>query len=236
MTGDSVRHVEHGDGDDGDPVRFGTQAFYAALGRAFVVMCAVVVPVLAFIELVDLGLGGRLDLLAGIRPRQVSGLDGIVFAPLVHDGWQHLMTNSTPLILLGTFVLAAGTRRFLLGTLVIVIFSGFGVWLLTPPNVLVIGASGVVFGWLGLLLMRGIVERSLWNIAVAMVAGLLYGWQLVALLPTTERISWQGHLFGFVGGLVAAVALRRAARPPAAAVLSRSPEPAPSEATRELPP
>jgi membrane associated rhomboid family serine protease len=191
-----------------DPDRFGTQAFYAAIGRAFVVMCAVV-PVLAFIEFVDQRLNGRLDALAGIRPHHLDGLGGILLAPLVHDGWEHLFANSAPLILLGTFVLAAGTRIFLLSTLVIAIFSGLGVWLLTPPNYLVIGASGIIFGWLGYLLMRGIVERSLWAFAVAVVVGLLYGWQLVALLPAGQRVSWQGHLFGFAGGLLAAVLFRR---------------------------
>ncbi|MDT5026297.1 MAG: hypothetical protein QOE61_2723 [Micromonosporaceae bacterium] len=195
-------------GSPNDPSRFGTLAFYAALGKAFVVMCAVV-PVLAFIEFIDQRLDGQLDALVGIRPRQLSGLDGILLAPLVHDGWQHLFANSAPLILLGTFVLAAGTGRFVLATLLIAIVSGLGVWLLTPPNYLVIGASGVIFGWLGLLLMRGIVERSLWNFAVALIVGLLYGWQLVLLLPTDERVSWQGHLFGFIGGLVAALLLRR---------------------------
>lgn len=192
--------------DDAD--RFGSQAFYAALGRAFVAMCAVV-PVLAFIEFIDQRAGGQVDAVAGIRPREVSGLDGLLLAPLVHDGWEHLFLNSAPLVLLGTFVLAAGTRRFLLATVFIAIFSGLGVWLFTPPQYLVIGASGVIFGWLGLLLMRGIVERSLWNFGVAIIVGLLYGWQLVALLPTDQRVSWQGHLFGFIGGMVAAVIFRR---------------------------
>jgi membrane associated rhomboid family serine protease len=197
-----------------DASRFGTQAFYAALGRAFVAMCAVV-PVLALIELVDERLHGQLDATFGIRPRNVSGLDGILLAPLVHDGFAHLVANSAPLILLGTFVLAAGTRRFLLATLIITIASGLGVWFLTPPNYLVIGASGVIFGWLGLLLMRGIVEHSLWNLGVAIVVGLLYGWQLIAVLPTDERISWQGHLFGFLGGMAAAVLVRRRKGPAA---------------------
>jgi membrane associated rhomboid family serine protease len=196
---------------DGDAGRFGTQAFYAALGRAFVAMCGVV-PVLAGIELLDQRLGGAIDVAVGIRPHQLSGLDGVLLAPFVHDGFAHLLANSAPLILLGTFVLASGTRRFLLATLFIALVSGVAVWFLTPPDYLVIGASGVVFGWLGFLLMRGIVERSLWNFAVALVAGLLYGWQLVALLPTDNRVSWQGHLFGFIGGLVAAVFLRRRRR------------------------
>ena len=191
-----------------DPNRFGTQAFYASLGRAFVAMC-MVVPVLAVIELIDQRLNGRLDAQLGIRPHQVSGLDGILFAPLVHSGWDHLLANSSPLILLGTFALAAGTKRFLVATWIIALVSGLGVWFLTPPNYLVVGASGVIFGWLGLLFMRGLVERSLWHLAVALIVGLLYGWQLVFLLPTDERISWQGHLCGFVGGMLAALLTRR---------------------------
>lgn len=191
-----------------DPSRFGTQAFYAALGRAFVAMCAVV-PVLAFIELVDQRLGGALDNIAGIHPRRIWGLDGVILAPLVHDGFPHLLANSAPLIILGTFVLAAGTRRFILATLLIALISGLAVWFLTPSNYLVLGASGVIFGWLGILLMRGIVERSLWHLGVALVVGLLYGWQLVALLPSDQRVSWQGHLFGFIGGLLGAIVFRR---------------------------
>src|SRR5262245_48245931 len=191
-------------GSDGDATRFGTVAFYAALGRAFVVMCAVV-PVLALIELLDRATGGELDRLFGIEPRAISGLDGIILAPLVHADFDHLVSNAAPLVLLGTFVLAAGMRRFLWATLIIAVVSGVGVWLVTPPNYLVVGASGVIFGWLGLLLVRGIVEHSLWNLAVTLVAGLLYGWQVVALFPTDQRISWQGHLFGFIGGVIAAI-------------------------------
>jgi membrane associated rhomboid family serine protease len=194
--------------DIDDEARFGTQAFYAALGRAFVVMCAVV-PVLAAIEVVNERLGGKLDLYAGIRPHHLSGLRGVILAPLVHAGFSHLVANSAPLILLGTFVLAAGTRRFLLATAVIVVASGLGVWFLTPPTYVVVGASGVIFGWLGFLLMRGIVERSLWNFAVAAIVGLLYGWHLFLLLPTDQQISWQGHLFGFLGGVVAAILFRQ---------------------------
>ena len=136
-------------------------------------------------------------------PRTDPGLDGILLAPFVHADLDHLLANSTPLILLGTFVLAAGTRRFLWSTLIIALVSGLGVWFHRRRTTVVVGASGVIFGWLGLLLMRGIVERSLWNLAVALLVGLLYGWQLVLLCPTDERISWQGHLFGFA---------RRAAR------------------------
>ncbi len=193
--------------------RFGSQPFFAALGRAFLVMCAVV-PVLEAIVFIDQHTNGAVDAFAGIRPHQIAGLKGILLAPFAHSGIDHLLANSAPLIILGTFVLASGTRRFLLATLIIVVVSGLGVWLLTPDRFIVVGASGVIFGWLGFLVMRGIVESSLWNFAVVLVAGLLYGWQVYLLLPTQEDVSWQGHLFGFVGGALAAVLLRR--RRPAA--------------------
>ncbi|KKK06640.1 rhomboid family intramembrane serine protease [Micromonospora sp. HK10] len=192
----------------GDPRRFGTEAFYASLGRAFVAMCAVV-PVLFLIEALDVGLRADLDVTAGIIPRRIQGLDGVIFSPFLHAGWNHLYSNSIPLILLGTFVLAAGTRRFLWSTMVIILVSGLGVWFTGSPNSVVVGASGVIFGYLGILLTRGVVERSWWNFAVVLLVGLLYGWQLLGILPTDERISWQGHLFGFLGGIVAAILFRR---------------------------
>lgn len=195
----------------GDPYRFGTDSFFAALGRAFVAMCAVV-PVLFAIEGIDVWLGGDLDVTAGIIPHRIDGIDGVFFAPFLHHGFDHLYSNSIPLILLGTFVLAAGTRRFLLSTLVIVLVSGLGVWFTGSPHSVVVGASGVIFGYLGLLLTRGIVERTWWNFGVVLLVGLLYGWQLLAILPTDEQISWQGHLFGLVGGALAAIMFRR--RPP----------------------
>lgn len=193
---------------DQDPTRFGTEAFYASIGRAFVAMCAVV-PVLFVIEGFDRLVGGDLDIDGGIIPRRIEGLDGIVFGPFLHVGFAHLLANSIPLILLGTFVLAAGARRFILTTVLIALVSGLGVWWLGASGSVVVGASGVVFGYLGVLLMRGLAERSLWNAAVGTLIGLLYGWQLVGVLPMDEEISWQAHLFGFLGGLLAALIFRR---------------------------
>jgi membrane associated rhomboid family serine protease len=206
---------------DRDPERFGSDAFYSAIGRAFVAMCAFV-PVLFLIELIDNLTGNRLMRDVGIQPRVVEGLDGVVFAPFLHANFEHVLANSVPLILLGTFVLAAGARRFLAATVFIALASGVGVWLVGDPRTIVVGASGVVFGYFGLLLMRGLVERSWWNIAVALLIGLLYGWQLTGVLPVPgSQISWQAHLFGFLGGMIAAVLFRRRrprrATPPAIA-------------------
>lgn len=194
--------------DDG-PLRFGTQVFYASLGRAFVVMCAVV-PVLFLIELLNWATGHRLVATNGIEPRRLDGLDGVLLAPFLHVNFEHLYSNSIPLILLGTFVLAAGVRRFLWSIAVIMLVAGIGVWFIGATGVHA-GASGVIFGFLGVLLTRSVVEFSWWNAAVAVLIGLLYWWQLASVVPAfvAENISWEGHLFGFIGGVVAAIAFRR---------------------------
>ncbi len=192
---------------DESATRFGTDAFYAALGRAFVAMCAVV-PLLFLVEAADVFLRLRLDLLGGIIPRRLQGLDGVLFSPLLHADWDHLYSNSVPLILLGTFVLAAGWRRFIWSTLLIALVSGLGVWVIGRPDSVVVGASGVIFGYLGLLLARGLVERSLWNFGVGALVGLLYWWQLYSVLPTDQPVSWQGHLIGLIAGMASAVAFR----------------------------
>jgi len=197
-----------GEIDEDAAMKFGTVAFYASLGRAFVTMCAVI-PVLFLIEVIDIGTGGYLDVAGGIIPHRLDGLDGVLFSPLLHAGWDHLYGNAVPLILVGTFALAGGAKRFIYSTLLIMLVSGLGVWFIGSPDSVVVGASGVVFGYLGLLLARGFVEHSWWNIGVAAFIGLLYWYQLYNILPTDQRISWQGHLLGLLGGMVAAFIFRR---------------------------
>jgi membrane associated rhomboid family serine protease len=194
--------------DEDAATRFGTVAFYASLGRAFVTMCAVI-PVLFLIEVIDIGTGGYLDVAGGIIPHRLDGLDGVVFSPFLHAGWDHLYGNSVPLILVGTFALAGGAKRFIWSTALIMLISGLGVWFIGSPDSVVVGASGVVFGYLGLLVARGFVERSWWNVGVAAFIGLLYWYQLYNVLPTDQPVSWQGHLLGLVAGMIAAVLFRR---------------------------
>jgi membrane associated rhomboid family serine protease len=192
-----------------DATRFGTPAFYASIGRAFVTMCAII-PFLFLIEAIDQGLGGgRLDLAGGIIPRHLDGLDGVLFSPFLHAGWDHLYGNAVPLILVGTFALAGGVRRFIWSTALIMLVSGLGVWFVGDSNSVVVGASGVIFGYLGLLFTRGFVERSWWNLGVAAFIGLLYWYQIYNVLPTDQPISWQGHLLGLLGGAIAAILFRR---------------------------
>jgi membrane associated rhomboid family serine protease len=214
-----------------DANTFGSVAFYAALGKAFVSMWAVVAGLFA-IEALNHWDGNRLNALGGIRPRQVDGLEGIVFAPFLHVSFDHLYANAVPLLLTGTFVLATGLRRFVAVTVLIVLASGLGVWFTAAPNTLVVGASGVILGYIGFLLARGIVERSWWGIVVGVLIGLIYGTQILGeVLPTDERVSWQAHLFGFLGGVAAAILFRRRRPRPPAPVTPLPPTPEPAAST-----
>ncbi|MEO0535682.1 MAG: rhomboid family intramembrane serine protease [Cyanobacteria bacterium P01_A01_bin.123] len=162
------------------------------------------VGLLWLLELVDsLLLRGALNRY-GIRPRRLIGLRGIVFAPLLHGDLGHLSANTLPLLVLGGLILLSGGQTWALVTVLVWLIGGLGVWLIGQPRSNHIGASGIVFGYLGFLLMRGYVDRSPGAIALAVLAGLLYGSTLWGLLPLRRGRSWQGHLLGFVvGGLTA---------------------------------
>lgn len=160
---------------------------------------------------------GRLDQY-GIRPRDTTWLWGILFAPFLHGGWAHLIANTGPLLVLGWLVLLRGVRDFLLSSVAIVLAGGLGIWLFGRPNTLHLGASILIFGYLGFVLLRAYYTRNLPSIALALVAVALYGGALWGVLPGQRGISWEGHLFGFGGGAVAA---RMARRDPATARLSR---------------
>ena len=140
----------------------------------------------------------------GIRPREQTGLYGILFAPFLHIGFGHVTANTVPFLLLGSLVVLRRTSDFFLASAVIIVISGLGVWLTGPAQSVHVGASGLVFGYLGFLLLRGFFERSLVAILVAIVVGAVYAGALPGLLPGQPGISWQGHLFGFAGGVLAA--------------------------------
>lgn len=140
----------------------------------------------------------------GIQPRQWSGLWGILLAPLLHGSFQHLMTNTIPLLTLGWLILLQETGDFLIVTVIAAIVSGLGTWITGAPWSVHIGASGVVFGYFGYLLLRGYFERSSVSILLSLLVVGLYGGMILGILPNQPGISWQGHLFGFVGGGVAA--------------------------------
>ncbi len=165
------------------------------------------VTVLWVLEGVDqVALNESLDA-EGIRPRSEDGLLGVVLAPFLHGGWGHLVANTLPTLVLGYLVLASGIGRGLLATAVIWLVSGLGVWVFSPTLSVTVGASGLIFGWLVLLLLRGFFTRSAWDIILGLTLFLLYGGVLLGVLPGQPGISWQAHLFGAVGGGIAAVTL-----------------------------
>lgn len=155
------------------------------------------------LEILDLLLRGALDRL-GIRPRQLVGLPGILLAPLLHGNLGHLAANTGPLAILGTLILLDGQSSWLVVTATAWLVSGLGVWLLGRPRTNHLGASGVVFGYLGFLLLRGYFVQSPTAVGIALLVGFLYGGVLWGLLPLRQGRSWTGHAFGFLGGAIAA--------------------------------
>ena len=159
-------------------------------------------------ELVDTIVGHHLDRY-GVRPRSLVGLRGIPLAPFLHVGWQHLIGNTVPFAILGVLIALSGVVRFAKANLIIGLCSGFGMWLFGATNSVHLGASGMVFGYLGYLLSRGFFDRRFGQIVLGAIVGLIYGGLLWGVLPTDSGVSWQGHLFGFLGGIGAAWILRK---------------------------
>ena len=161
------------------------------------------------LEIVDLlFLGGALNAY-GIRPRSIIGLRGILFAPFLHGGLAHVLANTIPFLTFGWLIMLRETSDFFVVTAVTMLTSGLGVWLIASPGTIHIGASGLIFGYFGFLLLRGYFERSFSAILISLIVGLLYGSLIWGVLPLQVGISWQGHLFGFLGGVLAARLLAR---------------------------
>lgn len=160
------------------------------------------------LQLFNVADGYRLDLNYGILPHHVSRLPEIFTAPLLHFSWQHIEGNSVPLFVLGVLAAYRGIGKFLFMTLIVAVVSGLAVWLFQSGNELTVGASGLIFGYFGYVLIRGFFDRNLVDIGVGVVAGLLYWTILSVAIPGTPGISWIGHLGGLFGGVLAAWLLR----------------------------
>ena len=174
------------------------------------VLMTALLAVLWLLEAVDQLSGERLDLY-GIRAREIDGLGGIATAPFLHAGWDHLISNSLPFWVLGFLVLLGGLARWVLSSLISIVGSGLAAWALTPADTIIVGASGLVFGWLTYVLARGLWSRSVAQIAVAVAVLVVYGGLIWGVLPGAAGVSWQAHLGGAVGGVVAAWLLHRRA-------------------------
>lgn len=145
----------------------------------------------------------------GIRPRTLIGLRGILLAPFLHANLAHLAANTLPLVVLATLILTRGVRELLRVSIGVALLGGFGVWLLGAPNTVHLGASGVVFGYLGYLLTVGWFERNVLWFAIGVAIASLYGSVMLGVLPGTPGVSWESHLFGFVAGVLMARARAR---------------------------
>jgi membrane associated rhomboid family serine protease len=180
--------------------------------RAAIIIVAFT-AVLYLVEFVDLVvMHGGLDK-DGIRGHTLSGLGGVIWAPFIHQSWAHLASNTLPILLFGFLAMAGGLAQFISVTVLVWVVSGLGVWATTGSATVTIGASGIAFGWLAFLLVRGLFNRSFGQIVIALVLLFYWGSILWGLIPGQPDISWQGHVFGAIGGVLAAfLATRGGAR------------------------
>ena len=189
--------------------RYGTSAGVPARRAAggFEVL-ALLIGAMWVSEIVDTMLNNQLDQY-GIIARELRGLPGIVLAPFLHLGFGHLIANTIPLAMLGTLIAFGGARRLFSVTVIVVLLGGFGTWLLSPPNSVTIGASGLVFGYAGYLVSRALFTRRFGQFVIGVAVVLIWGGALLSGLVPQEGISWQGHLCGGIAGIIAAAMLGR---------------------------
>ena len=154
-------------------------------------------------EVVDTAMHGTLDQY-GIISREPRGLVGILTAPFLHLGFGHLISNTLPLVTLGALIAVSGAARLFAVTAIVTVIGGFGTWLISPPNTITIGASGLVFGYASYLILRGLFNRRLGQVLLGILVVMVWGSALLGGLLPQDGISWQGHLFGGIAGVLAA--------------------------------
>lgn len=177
--------------------------------------------VMAIVQIVNSLMHYHLNSQFGLISRTVGGLDGILFAPLLHASWGHLLGNLVPLLIFGMLLFAGGVRQFMVVTVLVWLVSGVGVWLAGPSHTVTIGASALIFGWLAYLVARGVFTRNVGQILVGLVLLVLWGGLFWTGIVTTAArdlvgstgISWQDHLFGAIGGVLAAFLVAKADEP-----------------------
>lgn len=148
----------------------------------------------------------------GLRPRNTDALSGVVLSPFLHGNFQHLLGNSGALFVLLMLSLSLGRRLTFAALLIILLAGGGAVWLFGAPNTIHIGASGIIFGLLGFLLFLGIFQRRWTSLMLSAAVGVVYGGMLFSLFRYQPGVSFSGHLFGFLAGVLAAWVLRAAGR------------------------
>jgi len=173
------------------------------------------VALLWLLEVVDVASGHALDGL-GITPREPSELVDVVPAAFIHFGFAHVAANSVPLLVMGFLAALGGLRRFAALCLAIIVADGLGVWLMAPAHTNTAGASGLIFGLFGFLLVNGFVERRPLGVVVGLLVGAVWGGSiLLGLSPLQTGVSWQAHLIGLAAGVAAAFWFGRRGTPAA---------------------
>jgi membrane associated rhomboid family serine protease len=185
------------------PARRGSSVVDGAKISSGVKLLILLVGLMWVSEVIDTALNGELDQY-GIIARRPDGLFGIITAPFLHMGFGHLISNTLPLVTLGLLIAVSGAKRLAAVTAIIVTLGGFGTWLISPPNTITIGASGLVFGYAAYLITRGIFNRRISQVLIGVVVVLVWGSALLSGLLPQDGISWQGHLFGGLAGIFAA--------------------------------
>ena len=145
----------------------------------------------------------------GVIPRTLIGLRGILFAPFIHGSMQHLLANSIPFLIPGWLVMLRDSRHFTSVTIAAMIGSGMVAWFFGAPGSVHIGASGVIFGYLGFLIVSGWYVRSLASVALSVFVTVVWGSLIMGVMPGAPGISWQAHLGGFIAGVLTARQFRR---------------------------
>jgi membrane associated rhomboid family serine protease len=171
------------------------------------ILVAAMAAVMWLVEVYD-AVGGDPDA-EGIRPRDPEGLVGVAASPFLHGSWGHLIGNTIPFLILGMAIALGGLVRVAAVTGIVALVGGLGTWLTAPSNTVVIGASGIIFGYATYLLARGIYTRNGLHLLGGLLVLAVYGTTLLFGLVPTPGVSWQAHLFGGIGGVVAARALHR---------------------------
>lgn len=179
------------------------KALKAELTNQFTII-GIFVAIFWAVEIINQAVfGDRLDIF-GIIPRNIIGLRGIILAPFLHADFRHLIANTVPFIILAWFVMLQRISDFFLVTICSMMVGGAGVWLFAQPRSVTVGASILIFGYLGFLLFRGLFQRNTPSIALSLLVFFLYGGMIWGVFPSSPHISWLGHLFGFLGGVWAA--------------------------------
>jgi membrane associated rhomboid family serine protease len=173
-----------------------------------------IVGVMWLIEVVNSLDSYGLNADGGIHSRDLGRIWEVFTAPFLHASWGHLIANTIPFVFMGLIIALHGAKKLALVTAIVIVLGGLGTWLISPSGSVTVGASGVVFGYAGYLLTRGLFDRSALEIVTGGLVGAIWGGALLASLVPHTGVSWQGHLCGGIAGVVAAWLLADRQRAP----------------------